>query len=157
MRANDAISGAVLIIVACVMIGLTLSFPPFPGQDYGPSLFPRLLASGLILCGSLLIMRGIGGRRSGEPWLVRQAWTSEPRKLISLAMVPATVVIYILVSEQIGFLIVAFTLLLVLFSWFRTRPLPALLIAAVATGVVHYFFANLMRVPLPRGILTNLL
>ena len=51
MRANDAVNGAILILFAAIMIALTASFPAFPGQKYGPSLFPRLLGAGLIICG----------------------------------------------------------------------------------------------------------
>ena len=53
MRANDAICGIVLIFLAAVMIALAATLPEFPGQKYGPALFPRVLASGLVLCGEL--------------------------------------------------------------------------------------------------------
>ena len=69
MRANDAVNGAILIIFAAIMIALTASFPAFPGQKYGPSLFPRLLGAGLIICGALLVWRGLQARRAGERWL----------------------------------------------------------------------------------------
>jgi putative tricarboxylic transport membrane protein len=37
--------------------------------------------------------------------------------------------------------------------WFRTRLLVALPVAACMTLLVHWFFAGLMRVPLPRGLM----
>ena len=40
MRANDAICGLVLIFLAAVMIALAATLPEFPGQKYGPALFP---------------------------------------------------------------------------------------------------------------------
>lgn len=157
MRANDIIGGLVMILVAAVMITLTLSFPPFPGQDYGPSLFPRLLGSGLILCGALLVFRGIARRKAGEPWITWKPWVADPAKLLSFLLIPALIVAYIFVSEPIGFLPVAFTLLMILLVWFKTRPLVALPVAAIGTWTIHYFFATLMRVPLPRGLLTDIL
>ena len=66
MRANDALSGLVLILLSLAMIALTLSFPAFPGQKYGPALFPRILGTGLIVCGAILIWNGINSRKAGS-------------------------------------------------------------------------------------------
>ena len=43
MRANDAISGLVLIVLALAMMALTMQFSGIPRQKYGPALFPRIL------------------------------------------------------------------------------------------------------------------
>lgn len=157
MRANDAISGLVLIVISTFMIYLTLDFPAFPGQKYGPSLFPRILGAALILCGLILVLRGLSARRAGEAWIAFADWTGEPRRVASFLLLPAAVVLYILLSEPIGFIPVAFAILIFLFLWFRARLLVALPVAVVATWVVHWFFATMMRVPLPRGLLTNIL
>lgn len=156
MRTSNTIAGLLLILVAGTMIYLTLSFPPFPGQQYGPSLFPRILASGLILCGLLLILRDFAsGARA--PAFVRAEWMREPWRLVSFLLIPATILVYILVSEWVGFIPTAIALLLTLFLWFRVKPLNAVIIAVVATLTVHWFFATMLRVPLPRGLLTNYL
>lgn len=157
MRTNDIVSGLVLIAVSMGMIYLTLDFPDFPGQKYGPSLFPRILASGLILCGAILVIRGISARRAGIPWITLADWTQDPSRLVSFLMLPVLVIVYILVSEKIGFIPVAFTMLLFMFLWFRSRLIVALPVAAATTWIMHWFFASLMRVPLPRGLLTNIL
>lgn len=157
MRANDTISGLVLIVISTFMIYLTHDFPDFPGQKYGPSLFPRILGASLILCGVILIFRGLSARRAGEPWVIFADWTRDPGNLASFLMLPALVLIYILVSEPIGFIPVAFAILLFLFVWFRTRIIVAVPVAALATWVMYWFFAVMMRVPLPRGLLTEIL
>lgn len=157
MRTNDIISGLVLIALSAFMIFLTLDFPDFPGQKYGPALFPRILGAGLILCGVILVFRGNSARRAGLPLVELADWTREPWRVASFLLLPALVLLYILVSEQIGFIPVAFAILLTLFLWFQTRPIVALPVAAIATWVIHWFFATMMRVPLPRGLLTNIL
>jgi putative tricarboxylic transport membrane protein len=157
MRTNDAIAGIVMILISCAMIFATLSFPPFPGQKYGPSLFPQFLGSGLILCGLLLIARGVGRRRAGERLITFEPWTREPWRLVSFLMIPGLSLIYILTSETVGFLPLAFVLLSVLFLWFRTRPVIAIPVAGAATWLIWWFFGTLMRVPLPRGLLNNIL
>jgi putative tricarboxylic transport membrane protein len=157
MRTNDTISGAILIIASLVMIYLTLSFPPLPGQKYGPALFPRVLGAGLLVCGALLVLRGLGRRRRGEAWATFADWTGQPGRVIALLLVVGLVLTYILLSEWIGFLPIAFALLLTLFIYFKTRAVVAVPIAIVATWSIHWFFATMMRVPLPRGLLTNIL
>jgi putative tricarboxylic transport membrane protein len=157
MRANDAITGLLLIGLAAFMIYLTLGFPLMPGQDYGPALFPRILGAGLILCAVLLVVRGLGERAGGAPWLKLAPWTRDPWRIASFGLVLALIIAYVLLSEAIGFIITAFVLLLTLFLWFRARPLPALLTAAAATWGIHWFFATMLRVPLPRGLLNTVL
>jgi putative tricarboxylic transport membrane protein len=157
MRTNDAISGAILILAALAMIAYTTTFPPFPGQKYGPSLFPRLLGGGIIICGALLIMRGLKMRAGGQRWFSTAPWMAEPWRLASFLLTFAAMLFYILASEKLGFLIVASIILTGLFLWFRVRPIIAIPIGLAATWIIHWFFVSLMRVPLPRGILTNIL
>lgn len=158
MRFNDAVVGAVFMLVAGIMIALTFSFPPFPGQKYGPSLFPRILASGIILCSAVLILRGFKARReAGVPWLAFEDWFTQPRRLASFALMLAAMVFYIVASEPLGFIPAAFLIQLVLFLWFGVRPVTAVIVAVVTTLLVQWFFGNLMRIPLPRGILDSVL
>jgi putative tricarboxylic transport membrane protein len=158
MRFNDAVVGALFILLAGAMITLTFAFPPFPGQKYGPSLFPRIIASGIILCSAMLILRGLKERRdAGSPWLGLAAWTRQPHRLASFALMMAAMVFYLLASEPLGFILTAFLIQLCLFLWFGVRPVTALVVAVVMTGLVQYFFGSLMRVPLPRGILDSIL
>jgi putative tricarboxylic transport membrane protein len=65
------------------------------------------------------------------------------------------VVLYILFSETIGFLPVAFALLAGLFIWFRVRPIAVVPVALISVLLINYFFSHLMRVPLPRGLLNH--
>jgi putative tricarboxylic transport membrane protein len=157
MRANDALSGALLILLAAAMIGYTTTFPAFRGQDYGPALFPRILGAGLILCGAILVRRGIAARRAGEGWVLWAEWTRNPAQAASFLLVLGSILLYILASEQVGFLPIAALILAALFLWFGVRWMAALPIALVATWTIHWFFASAMRVPLPRGWLNEIL
>ena len=157
MRANDALSGLVLILLALAMIAITTTFPAFPGQKYGPSLFPRILGTGIILCGAILIWQGLAARRAGAPWVQVAPWVFEPWRLGSFMLVLATLVVYILVSETVGFIPLAMLFLLGMFVWLGVRPLSAVVIAVASTLLIHWFFATLLRVPLPRGWLNSVL
>lgn len=169
MRLNDAPLGLVFVVLAAWMAWVTTSFPSFPGQDYGPALFPRIIAAGMAVCGAVLVLRGVRARRQGrpgavaggadgrgaEPWIALEDWARQPRRLISFLLLPGAVLLYILVADWLGFLITAFGILLALFLWFRVRWPVALGVAAGMTWAVHWFFADMMRVPLPRGLLTD--
>jgi putative tricarboxylic transport membrane protein len=155
MRFNDAVVGTAFLLIAGAMIAMTFTFPAFPGQNYGPSLFPRIIGGGIVMCSLLLILRE--WRSGGRPWLVLEDWARRPARLASFALMLGAMVFYLLASEPLGFIPTAFLIQLVLFLWFGVRPIMALIVAAVMTIAVQYFFGSLMRVPLPRGILDSVL
>lgn len=157
MRANDALSGLVIIVLSLAMIALTLSFPAFIGQKYGPALFPRIMATGLIVCGAALIWNGIASRKAGAGWIEIAPWVRDPWRLTSFLLVLALLLLYILVSETVGFIPIAFLFLLTLFAWLGVRPIAGVVIAAIATLTIHWFFSTMLRVPLPRGWLNTIL
>jgi putative tricarboxylic transport membrane protein len=155
MRTNDAVAGAILIVLAGCFIALTLNFPPFPGQKYGPSLFPRLLGTALALCGVLLIVRHLR-TDVRAPALALAPWLRDPWRLVSFGLVPLAVLASILGWERVGFVPVCLVCLVALFLWFRVRPAAAVAIAIAATALLQLFFGKLMRVPLPLGWLLQL-
>ena len=157
MRANDTISGFVLIVLALAMMALTIHFPEFPGQKYGPALFPRILGVGVIICGIFVVLNGLRARRAGAPWLEIAPWVHEPWRLGNFLLTLAMLLLYILVSETVGFILISLVFLGSLFLWLGVRPIPTLVITIAATLSIQYFFGTLLRVPLPRGWLTNIM
>jgi putative tricarboxylic transport membrane protein len=154
MRLNDALLGAILLAFAAWVWWMTTFFPAFPGQDYGPNLFPRVLAACIALCGVLLVLRG--WRQRGAIVALDES-LREPGKLLSWLLIPGAVLFYMVAATPLGFIPTSFALLLAMFLWFRARPVVALPVAAGMTLLVHWFFADLMRVPLPRGVLDSVL
>ena len=61
---------------------------------------------------------------------------------------------YIAASDRLGFLPTAVVILMALFSVLRVPPGRAVLVAVIATLVIHFAFYKLLRVPLPWGVLT---
>lgn len=153
MRFNDLVSGAAMIAAAMAVIAMTFTFPAFPGQNYGPAVFPRLLAVLLILCGALLMVRGFAAWRGGDPLATPPEWARRPGNVVSALLVLASALAYIFVLDVVGFVPLTVVVLLVLFLWFRVRAPMAVVTALVAAFGVNWFFASLMRVPLPRGLM----
>lgn len=156
MRANDVIVGGLIVIIAAAMIAYTSTFPAFPGQRYGPSLFPRLLGVALIISGLLLMRRG-WAQRTSAGWVEFSPWMRQPGPAISFLLVLGSLFFYVFASETVGFIIASFVILATLFFWFGVKRIWVAPIALGSTLIIHWFFSTLMRVPLPRGWLDSIL
>lgn len=154
MKINDAIFGVVFLLFGVVVQVHVQSFPKIPGQQVGPALFPGLIATGFIVCGILLIISGLR-HRATEPWYEVVDWMRSSRHVIAVVTIIGGAAAYVLWANAVGFLIMAPVLLWVWFSVLGVRPLPALVVACVATLVIWYAFYKLLRVPLPWGVLTG--
>jgi putative tricarboxylic transport membrane protein len=155
MKVNDAVFGLVLAALGGAVLVAVQAFPRIPGQSVGPALFPGLIATGLCVCGVLLVLRGLRARaRAREPWAAWDDWVRSPRHVLALAVLLGSIVFYIAASGWLGFLPTAAIILMAMFSVLRVPPARALLLALAATLVIHFAFYKLLRVPLPWGLLT---
>lgn len=153
MRVNEAVLGVLLIALTALVWSVTASFPRIPGQPYGPDLFPRVISGFLGIAGVVMILRGLLSEPR-LPFAELAPWARSPRAIGAILLTLGAILAYILVAEWLGFVITAFCLLLMLMLYLRTSPVAALLTSVGVTLMVEYFFSGLMRVPLPRGLLT---
>jgi putative tricarboxylic transport membrane protein len=154
MRVNDAVVGACLIALAIAILVHIQGYPLIPGQKYGPALFPGVIAAGLIACGLLLVRRGV---RAGQPLVALAGWMRNPSLVTNFLAICAVLVFYIAFVGTLGFIPTAAACLVALFLKLRVRPLPAIVVAILATLVIHTLFYKLLRVPLPWGVLEPVL
>jgi putative tricarboxylic transport membrane protein len=152
VKVNDAVFGLVLMLLGAGVLLAIQGYPKIPGQPVGPALFPGLIAAGLCIAGVLLVAMGLR-QRAEQPWVVWDDWIRSPRHVLGFAVLIGAVVFYIVAAEWLGFLIVAPLILTALFLVLRVPPQRAILIAIVATLLVHVAFYKLLRVPLPWGVL----
>ena len=155
MKLNDAVFGLLLTLLGAAVLAAIQGYPKIPGQPVGPALFPGLIAAGLCACGVLLMIHGIR-HRAEQGWLAWGDWVRSPRHVAALAVLLGSVVFYIALAEQVGFLLAATLILLSMFLVLRVKPLPALLVAVIAALLVHFAFYKLLRVPLPWGVLKGI-
>ena len=153
MKFNDAVFGAIFVLLAAVVLVHVQKFPSIPGQQVGPALFPGLIAAVLGVCGLLLVASGLRHRAS-QPWFVAEEWTRSTRHVAGFLAIVVATVAYVYLAERLGFLIVGALILFGLFILFGVRPALAGVVAIVATLVIWYAFYKLLRVPLPWGVLT---
>lgn len=150
MKVSDSLVGAFLIALAVVILVHIQGYPLIPGQNYGPALFPGVIAVGLIGCGLLLVVRGV---RARLPLVALSGWMRNPATVTNFLAVCGVLVAYIAAADKLGFLPTAVACLLALFLKLKVRLLPALVVALAATLVIHMLFYKLLRVPLPWGVL----
>ena len=153
MKLNDAIFGVLLLVLGGLVLFAVQGFPKIPGQPVGPALFPGLIATGLCVTGAALVVKGWRAR-AAEPWLTWEDWVRSPRHLVALLVLLGSVVFYIAAANALGFLPIAFIILLANLLVLRVAPGRAVLVAVIATLVIHFAFYKLLRVPLPWGVLT---
>jgi len=152
MKLNDAVFGAIFLALSLLVLWSIQSYPRIPGQNVGPAAFPGVVAAVLAACSVLLIVQGVRAR-NGTPWFERGAWTSEPRQLVAFAVTVGGLLLYVLASEKIGFLITGTVMLASLMLALRVRVVTSVVVAVVATVVIHIAFYKGLRVPLPWGVL----
>jgi putative tricarboxylic transport membrane protein len=151
MRLNDTLLGALFLALAIGMIATAQGFHTPPGQKFGPGFFPTIIATVMGAAAVGLIVKGLVNR-TGRRWVELDPWFSSPRLVLHGISVFAFLLAYLLLSETLGFLVVAPPLLWALIWLLWGRPLPALLIATVSSFVIHQFFVQVLLVPLPWGI-----
>lgn len=151
MKINDAVFGALLLVLGLAVLVHVQSFPKIPGQNVGPALFPGTVAGALVVCALLLIVSGVRSRPA--PWFEARTWMRSPRHLGAFVAVIGSTIAYILLANSVGFLIVAPLALFAMFIAFGVRPVTAVIVAIVGTLVIGYAFYKLLRVPLPWGVL----
>ena len=151
MRFNDAVLGAAFLALAAFIISSASGFHVPPGQKFGPGFFPTIVASVMAAAALGLVAKGLLARRRAR--LVElDPWLSQPRLVLQGAAVFAFLVASALLSETLGFLVLAPLLLWGLISLLWGRPLVALLIAAASRFAIHQFFVQVLLVPLPWGL-----
>lgn len=152
MKLNDALWGALLLVLAGALLWHVRGFPSIPGQQVGPSALPRALAIGLGVCGGILVVRGWRARVSSA-WLEGPAWIAARPQRTALAVLVGVNLFYLLAAQRLGFVLTGVVYLTALMWALRVRPLRALAVATVATLAIHYCFYKLLKVPLPWGVL----
>lgn len=155
MRVSDAVFGAVLLALAAGILLLARGFPAMPGQDYGPALFPSLMAAGFGLCGLVLLVRGVP-RLAAEGAFHVAGWEGGWRRLGDVGLIVGGLVLWMLVWDRAGFLLGATLYAGALMVRFRGRPLSSFVIALALALVIDWGFRRLLLVPLPLGPLTGI-
>lgn len=150
MRIHDSLIGALLLLLSLAVLWHVQSFPPAAGQQYGPALFPGLIAAGMALASLALIWQG---RKSPQPWLEAGPGLRSRRHVKGFIAALAGAVFYVLCADVLGFIVCSMVVLVGLQWALGVRISLAVAVALATTLVIHTCFYKLLRVPLPWGVL----
>lgn len=154
MKINDVLSGLLIGSFGAAIYLHARSFPPLPGQNVGPNMFPQLIAMGLMVCAMILVFRGVKTLGT-EGWITLPGWLGQGRIALGFLLIPLVLVFYVAVSESLGFLPTAVILLMTLFLVFKVSPRTAIVVAVLGALCIHTLFYKLLKVPLPWGLLKS--
>ncbi len=141
----SVITGALSLIY----LGLALTYPVGSLAKPGPGVFPLFVAI-LILLGSLgtFASRPDGPAEEEVRWPDKRGWGR-------IVAVTAACVVYVIAITRLGHLLASMVVIFVVLHVMRMKSWALKVGLAVTIGVVSYlFFATLLGVPLPQGILT---
>ena len=157
MKFNDAVWGALLLLLGGALLAHVQGFPAIPGQRYGPAILPGLIAVGLAVCGALLVWRGLRARSAGSAegaaWASAPEWASSPRHVAGFVVLVAVNLLYLLAVDRLGFVVTGTIYLAALMAVLRVKPARVVPLALLLTLAIHFCFYKLLRVPLPWGVL----
>jgi putative tricarboxylic transport membrane protein len=148
----DAITGTGVVGFAVFVLVYAMDFPPAKGTDFGPALFPRVIASILLLLGGLVLYRAARVRsgaqdRTGEAEVDSLTTTTAGMRNVLITIV--AVVAYILVVDALGFIPTTVVFLFALMKTYGLTSLKSILFSCLITGFVYVLFSILLRVVLP--------
>lgn len=126
------------------MFVTALGFPVIPAMAYGPGLFPKIVAVGLIVSGLGIAAEGVAGRSVND---------KQPLSPLPIVLLFGVVLAFILLLPHLGFHIAGTLATAAVIAIFGGGWMTILLFAPLATILVHLLFYNLLRVPLPWGLL----
>jgi putative tricarboxylic transport membrane protein len=152
VKFNDAVFGILLLALGAAVLAVVQGYPKIPGQQVGPAIFPGLIGAGFCVCGALLCIKGWRSS-SVDPWAVVGDWARSGLHLLSIVVVLAGVLAFIVLGEQLGFFLISTPLLWVLMGLKQVPWGKALLYSLAAALLIHLAFYKLLRVPLPWGVL----
>ena len=154
MKLSDAVFGLLLLALGAAVIAVVSSYPTIAAQRVGPALFPGLIALGLVIGGLIMILSGWRAR-AAVPWLRFEPWVHSPRHVAGVLGVIGSIVFYIVAVDWLGFFLTSLIILTISCRLFGVALGRSIVIAAIATFVIHFAFYKLLRVPLPWGLFTN--
>ena len=165
MQLSNRVTGLFLVGLGSVAAYAGSRLPPVPGQEIGPEVFPMVVGTSLAICGAL-IAAGVGSRfeeeadaeaaRLSEHVEDAPAADMPPAsrwRELKVLIPPALLISYAYVVDSLGFLPTSALVVLASSLVLGARLRLALPLAVFGSLGINLVFSQLLRVPLPSGLL----
>ncbi len=156
MRLADALTGGVVLCGAALLLWQAQGLPPMPGQRFGPSTFPTLIAVVMGGAGLLILARGLRSL-AGTALVEIGPLGSDRRAQLAFLWLLLGLVAMLVLWRPVGFPLLAAGYSLGLMLILGVGTLRAVLWSGGTALAVHLLFTRLLLVPLPPGPLRALL
>ena len=150
---KDSASAVFLLGVGIFYLFYSLEYEAGALDDPGPGLFPRIIGL-IIICTNVFLLVLSLRRQAGESKSKPLMPLLKGKHLLSGGMIVGAVILYLLVLDEVGFLL-ASPLLVFFLAWVMggARWMANLILGVVASAFLYWLFWVIMRVPIPRGSL----
>ena len=152
MKKANIVCGLVGMAFSAFAFIQTLGFKKFPLVPVGPEFFPRYLAAGLFICSAILIIQALVTKPRKE----EKAPTMSPfdKGMLRLFIGIAIIVLYAVLWEPVGFLIVTPLAMVAIMLLCGYRRYSMMVIFSLGTTLVVFgAFSFFLNVNMPLGIL----
>lgn len=154
--------GNLLVGLAVLGLGFYFTYGAFNIQvstsyaRVGPRVFPYLVAAGFLVCGTLLLIQALRGKRvaseEGE-----DVDLSVPPDYGAVGILMLVLTVYVLLLERLGFALSSAILFWgVAFAFGSRAYLRDILVGIVLSFVAYFAFSQLLGLTLPAGVLEPL-
>jgi putative tricarboxylic transport membrane protein len=154
MRLGDSLSGVLFIVLGLAVLAYARGLPQVPGHFYGPGLFPSIIGWGFTVGGAILAISALRARArspGGDRLFSAPDWLAGPGRLLQLGLLFATIAVFVTLGEFLGFALIAFVSLVMMYLAAGRGIVLALVLAAGVTLGLQLLFGKLLAVPLPAG------
>lgn len=151
MKKADQWTGLALAILAAGMIGAALRLPYGNVHNPGPGFFPLWLG---VILGGMSIALFVQTTRGKESERTLKEILEQDVRWRKVLLVLAALILYGVLMDYIGFLIVTFLLMIVLLRFIEPQPWKVVIGWALGGSVGSYLiFEVWMKLRLPKGFL----
>ena len=155
MKKANIISAVIGMIVSAAAFGYTFTFKQFKNVPVGPEFFPRVLAIALFIFCVLLLLTNLKTSESNKKSAPTMSLKNRgmQKALAGLAIV----VVYALLWEVLGFLIITpIAIFLMTLLLGKRSYIKMIVIAVGATAIVFLAFKYLLGIQMPLGFMEEL-
>ena len=155
MKKANIISAVIGMIVSAAAFGYTFTFKQFKNVPVGPEFFPRVLAIALFIFCVLLLLTNLKTSESNKKSAPTMSLKNRgmQKALAGLAIV----VVYALLWEVLGFLIITpIAIFLMTLLLGKKEYIKMIIIAVGATAIVFLAFKYLLGIQMPLGFMEEL-
>lgn len=152
---SDFVLGTLVLILGCAIFASASELAPARHIKFGPGFLPSIIAVGLVLCGSTLMIRDVVTNGRPKFSISLPDWDHTPGWTKKALLLGAALVIYPIILPIAGFLIATpIFLSLLLRAGAITWP-RAIVLSTITTALAQLVFVDVLGVPMPWGVLQN--